>query len=92
MNEQTPTHLISTLQLVERAYPQGVPQSDYLALLFVLSEHLCEENLAIVASSWNTSEGSRLNDVLTAKHQQPNADSVIKKLKEAGYDEWSEEE
>jgi hypothetical protein len=92
MNEEIPTHLRSTIRLVEKAYPQGVPQGDYLALLFVLSEHLCEENLAIAAAIWCPGDGSRLNDVLAAKNQRPPCDSVIEKLTGAGLQEWLSEE
>jgi len=92
MNEEIPSHLLSTIRLVEKAYPHGVPQRDYLPLLFVLSEHLCEENLAVAAAFWCLGKGSRLNDVLAAKRQCPPSDSVIAKLTAAGFRDWLSEE
>lgn len=92
MNDQAPEHLLSTLQLVERAYPDGVPHTEYLALLFVLSDHMCDGNLAFAATFWNQNEGSRLDDVLAAKHQMPEAGAVLQKLVAAGFVTWIEEE
>lgn len=92
MADQIPDHLISTLQLVERAYPQGVPPADYMALLSVLAEHMCEENLAIVASHWGQDPRSRLNDVLLVKSREIDASAVYQRLANAGLDGWIEEE
>lgn len=92
MNEKLPPHLQSTLQLVERAYPLGVPKDDYLSLLAVLSEYMCEENLSIVAAFWNESDGSRTNDVLAAKQQLLPTDSVVDRLRAAGFEQWIAEE
>jgi len=35
---------------LRRAYPQGVPADDYMALLAVLGEDMSEENIAIVVA------------------------------------------
>jgi hypothetical protein len=92
MDNPTPAHLETTLALVRRAYPHGVPIDEYLALLFVLSDHMCEENLAMAASYWRDVDGSRLNDVLTAIHEKPNATLVIEKLRAVGLEHWIAEE
>lgn len=92
MNNPAPAHLETTLALVRRAYPQGVPVDEYLPLLFVLSEHMCEENLALAAAYWRDAHGSRLNDVLAAIHQKPDATLVFEKLRGAGLEHWIAEE
>jgi|LakMenEpi03Aug12_release.lakeMendotaPanAssembly.Ray.scaffolds.fasta_scaffold294209_2 hypothetical protein len=92
MSSPTPAHLKTTLELVDRAYPQGVPPEEYLPLLLVLSDHMCEENLALAAAHWSDANGSRLNDVLAAIHQKPDASLVLQKLKIAGLEEWIAEE
>jgi len=43
-------YLRPTLEVLRRAFPSGVPDSDYLALLVVLQDHLSEENLAAVVA------------------------------------------
>lgn len=92
MSNPTPAHMKTTLELVDRAYPQGVPCEEYLPLLFVLSDHMCEENLALAAAHWSNAQGSRLNDVLAAIHQKPDTALVLRKLKNAGLEVWITEE
>jgi hypothetical protein len=91
MKAPIPDHLLSTLKLVERTYPGGVPDSEYLPLLYILSEYLSEENLAVLASHWTRLEGSCLNDVLMAKSQQPAAEVVLAKLAKSGFADWVDE-
>jgi hypothetical protein len=86
-----PEHLQSTVNLVARAYPNGVPGSEYLPLLNVLADHLCDENLAILALLWTQRPGSRLNDVLLAQSSNPVTDEVVAKLSNAGFSEWTDE-
>jgi hypothetical protein len=38
------------LDQLRRAYPRGVPQDDYMALLAVLGDDMSEENVAIVVA------------------------------------------
>lgn len=42
-----PEYLRPVVDLVLRAYPQGLPRSDYAPLLVVLSDHLSEGNLGL---------------------------------------------
>ena len=99
MRQPIPKHLLSTALFVERAYPNGVPESDYIPLLFILSEHLCDGNLSLLAATWDKhnvnmemSESSHLNDVLLAKSLRPNSDEVMAKMIAVGFDEWAKEE
>ena len=49
-------HLQPVLALLQRAFPTGVPQRDYPALLVVLQDLLSEENLAAVVAELINSE------------------------------------
>jgi hypothetical protein len=42
--------LREVLEQLRRAYPRGVPEDDYLALLAVLGDDMGEENVAIVVA------------------------------------------
>ena len=87
-----PEHLKSTVALVERAFPEGVQDQDYFPLLSILSEHLCEENLSVLASNWRQVEGSLLNDVFIAKSSKFDVETVYQKLDRAGLSKWLSEE
>jgi hypothetical protein len=40
------------LALLQRAYPEGLPQPDYLPLLVVLGDLMCDRNLALVVAEF----------------------------------------
>ena len=42
--------LQEVLDLLQQAFPAGVPEGDYMPLLVVLQDILCEENLGIVVA------------------------------------------
>jgi hypothetical protein len=39
-----PEHLLESLSILRRAYPEGVPSEDYYALLLVLQEDMAAGN------------------------------------------------
>jgi len=47
---QLPGYLMPVLAMLRRAFPEGVPDGDYLPLLVVLREGLSERNLAVVVA------------------------------------------
>ena len=47
MTTPLPEYLRPVVDLVQRTYPKGLPQSDYAPLLVVLSDHLSERNLGL---------------------------------------------
>jgi hypothetical protein len=51
-----PDYLCSVLAALQEAFPAGVPQHDYPALLMVLRDLLSEENLAAVVTELTDSE------------------------------------
>ena len=50
MSGEIPEYLRSSLDLVKRAYPEGVPEEDHLPLLAALYEHFSNRNLATLAT------------------------------------------
>jgi hypothetical protein len=86
-------HLVSTSELVRRAYPDGVPEEEYFPLLFLLSGYLSDRNLADLAEQEKLAVGrvSYLNDVYRARQESPENAMVIARLSNAGLAEWIEE-
>lgn len=86
-------HLESTFELVRRAYPEGVPDEEYLPLLFFLSEYVSDRNLAYVAehAKLAVDRVSYLNDIYLARQQEPDTSMVVARLSDAGLAEWIEE-
>ncbi len=86
-----PLHLQSTDALVTRAYPNGVDSKTYELLLRVFYNHLCDENLAILAVHWSGKDlGITMNDVLAAGDDCSAQDfSIPEPLMRAGFTDWS---
>jgi hypothetical protein len=62
-----PSHLVSTASLIRRAFPEGVPDAEFLPLLAVLYPHMADRNLAEVISLLTGRErGAVLNYVYAA--------------------------
>ncbi len=92
VDDQILPHIRKTHELVDRAYPEGVPPEDYLALLFVFSEYLCDENLAILAEHVRKDGLSGLNDALKTNEREFDTRRVMPKLEEAGFEAWVAEQ
>lgn len=92
MSSAIPEQLTSTVALVERAYPKGVPEHAYFPLLNVLSGYLCEEHVAMLARLWSNRPESALNDALIAKTLKVNTEDVKQKLDRVGFAEWASEQ
>ena len=64
--------LREVLEQLRRAYPQGVPAGDYMALLAVLSEDMGEENIAVVVAELIDGETVVVaNDAAAAQSVRP---------------------
>jgi hypothetical protein len=60
------------LALLQRTYPEGVPREDYRALLVVLGDLLCEDNLALVVAEFIDGETVVVdNDAAAARSINP---------------------
>ena len=89
-----PDHLQTTLQLLQRAFPNGIGEGEYSPLLYLLYTHMADENLALVISEYTGREmGVVLNDILLAGSRTNELsdahDLVRKRLLDAGFDKWA---
>ncbi|RYD67927.1 MAG: DUF3349 domain-containing protein, partial [Verrucomicrobiaceae bacterium] len=59
-----PPYVVSTLALLEKAFPAGVAEEEYMPLLVLLYPYLSDRNLAEVVSMFTgRMYGGVLNDV-----------------------------
>ena len=91
-----PPALGSTLDLLKRAFPTGLNDQEYPAVLELLYPHVADENLAIVIAEFTgISQDIVQNDVLAAGTRRTCDDvraSVARRLNVAGFDRWILEE
>ena len=93
MSDEIPEHLRSSLELVKRAYPEGVPEADYLPLLAALYEYFSDRNLAELTTFWSDRDYHVcLNDVYKAAAGKLDTARVHERLLAAGLKEWEKEE
>jgi hypothetical protein len=64
MQKTIPSHLVSTYQLLQCAFPQGIEPQEYFPLLSILYEQMSDRTLAQVISELTGKEYSIvLNDI-----------------------------
>ena len=56
------------LAILRQAYPAGLPQQDYLPLLVVLGDLLCDRNLALVVAEFIDGETVVVDNDAAAAH------------------------
>ena len=96
MQTTIPTHLVSTYQLLQCAFPQGIEDHEYLPLLSILYEQMSDRSLAQVIAEFIGKEyPAVLNDVyrIVAAYAFSSAveevlDSVKQKLIRCDYEKW----
>lgn len=93
MQKTIPTHLVSTHQLLQCAFPQGISEEFYLPLLSILYEELSDRNLAQVISEFTGRDYHVvLNDVYriasTPKFSSELIEAVQQRLVGCNYEEW----
>jgi hypothetical protein len=93
MQKTIPTHLVSTYQLLQCAFPQGIDEQFYLPLLSILYEEISDRNLAqVIAEFTGRDYYSVLNDVyrvaVTSEFAPEHIKSVRQKLMNCNYEEW----
>lgn len=91
-----PAHLITSYNMLDKAFPHGVPDAEYMCLLTVLYPYFSDENLGILISEFCDREiGFVTNDILAAgaggKYDCSICATVQSRLVDAGYREWLEE-
>ena len=89
-----PEHLRPALTMLRRAYPDGVPDQDYMPLLVVLHEEFSARNLAAVVAELVDGEPVVVdNDAAAAmSRQRPNASDVERVRKFLLEHGWTPEE
>ncbi|AGC41815.1 hypothetical protein MYSTI_00465 [Myxococcus stipitatus DSM 14675] len=92
-----PAHLASTVSLIDRAYPEGVPEADYLPLLSVLYPYMADENLVeVISLLMGRDRDVVMNDVYTAGAAvglHPDSVAAVRaRLVASGLNEWTRED
>jgi hypothetical protein len=96
MQKTIPAHLVSTYQLLQCAFPQGIEAQEYFPLLSILHEEMSDRSLAQVMSEFTGKEyPAVLNDVyrVGAAETVSSAigevrDHVKQKLIRCDYEKW----
>jgi len=97
MKSTIPSHLSSTYELVEQAFPDGVEPENYFPLLAILSKEMSDRNLAETLAILTERDYSLiLNDIYAVQSTAiPSAqaiEQVEKHLQKFGYQQWLESE
>ncbi|MCB9688297.1 MAG: DUF3349 domain-containing protein [Alphaproteobacteria bacterium] len=92
-----PEHLASTLHLLQRAFPRGIDEAEYRAVLEILYPFMADGNLAVVVAAFTgRDEGVVHNDAIGAQAGSAMAAAVRPvvqaRLDAAGFDVWADEE
>ena len=97
MQKTIPAHLVSTYQLLQCAFPQGIEEQEYIPLLSILYEQMSDRSLAQVIAEFTDREyHAVLNDVyrvgavgipLSSALEQV-LNSVKQKLIRCDYQKW----
>lgn len=90
MQKTIPTHLVSTYQLLQCAFPQGIEEKEYFPLLSVLYEQMSDRSLAQVIAEFTGREYSAvLNDVYQVGMEGSfGGEEVKQRLIRCGYEKW----
>lgn len=96
MQKTIPAHLVSTYQLLQCAFPQGIEEQEYLPLLSILYEEMSDRSLAQVIAEFTGREYyAVLNDVYRVGAGEPvsssiedTIDQVKQKLIRCDYEKW----
>lgn len=97
MSPSIPPYLQSTVDLLARAFHREIDASQYMALLALLGEHMCEENLGIaVGAAFGKDPFVVVNDLARAQSidtpSEASISAVRARLQEVGLSEWLAEE
>lgn len=97
MQKTIPAHLVSTYQLLQCAFPQGIEEQEYLPVLSILYEEMSDRSLAQVIADFTGKDYlAVLNDVyrvgaaevFSSSTVENVRDSVKQKLIRCNYEKW----
>ncbi len=87
-----PMHLISTFNMLKKAFPNGIDYTSYYPVVSLLYDHMSDRNLADIVSYFVDKDSSDiLNDIYSINSivlDETEKQLVYKVLKTAGYEEW----
>lgn len=97
MTTDIPKHLRSTFDLLTRAFGPRIEEQDYFALLALLGEHMCEENIGItIGGRFERDPTEVMNDLAKVQSAEPPSEAAVKavrsRLEAAGLAEWLKED
>jgi diketogulonate reductase-like aldo/keto reductase len=89
-------YLLSTYQMIKRAFPNGIEPEAYLPLLAILDDELSDRNLAQIMAHYTGKDyATVLNDVYRITSTAIPIPEAIAKVKQrllvCGYEEWLHE-
>ncbi len=91
-----PLHLISTFNMLKKAFPKGIEYTTYFPVVYFLYDYMSDRNLADMMSYFVDREYSQiLTDIHSINRvsiNEANKKEVYNKLKLAGYEQWIKEE
>lgn len=94
--KRIPENLLSTYNLLTRAFPNGINQSEYEALINLLYEHMSDRNLSDVLVFFTEKDKALIsNDIpkyYTGQNNQDTIKEVRRKLDENGFGDWVNED
>lgn len=90
-----PDFLKSTYTMLYQAFPNGVDEESYCALLYLLYDYMADENLALIMSAFvDRSLGVITNDIYKVhqmKFNKKTIKEVKQKLDKCGFEDWKKE-
>jgi Protein of unknown function (DUF3349). len=90
-----PDYLNNTVNMIKTAFPDGINQGQYFSLLYLLYDHMCDENLSIVMSHISGENIATVtNDIWGVNQRLIDNDCLLDtkdRLLKAGYALWINE-
>jgi hypothetical protein len=94
--DQIPTYIRATYVMVQCAFPSGIPEGEYSALLYILHTSMSDRVLAEVMTYFTPKNAfEALHDVMSAASDPPSTETVERvqqRLNDCGYEQWLAEE
>ena len=94
-NSNIPNYLKSTISMIEKAFPCGMDENQYFALLYSLYEYMSDENLSIAVSIITGKNVATItNDIYKVVQTSGfgiNLAETQMRLRESGFAKWVEE-
>ena len=91
-NKKIPDYLEATQVMLLKAFPDGIDEESYWALLYLLYDHMCDDNLALVLSAFAEKPwGVTANDIYRVNQLRLDEKMIQKvkaKLDAYGFAEW----